>query len=220
MRISDWSSDVCSSDLGYAGYDFLTKLEKVKLCHCWAHVRRKFFDCMENYPEAVEMLILIEELYQIEHEAKTFEQLKILRKEKSQNQINKIFEWLTKKRDDYLPSLSIGNAIQYALNHEEGLKYFLENEMIPLDNNVVERSLRGPVLGRKNFQAYETINGADEAAVFYTIIETCKVLRINPREYLKEAVRRSIHQLPPITPRQYIHELKKLNQNINSQGPG
>lgn len=189
---------------GYAGYNFLNKLEKVKLCHCWAHVRRKFFDSMENYPDAAQMILFIEELYRIEHEAKSFEQLNILRKEKSKNQVDKIFNWLVENKEKYLPKSSMGKAIQYALNHEKGLKYFLDNEQIPIDNNVVERSLRGPVLGRKNFQAYENINGADEAAVFYSIIETCKILKINSRDYMKEAVRRSIHQLPAITPSAFI----------------
>src|SRR3546814_16276012 len=37
MRISDWSSDVCSSDLVYAS-------GRVIEAGCWAHARRGFYD--------------------------------------------------------------------------------------------------------------------------------------------------------------------------------
>jgi transposase len=48
--------------------------------------------------------------------------------------------------------------------------------MIPLDNNTAERALRNPVKGRDNYNGYMSINGADTAMFFYTIIECCKLI--------------------------------------------
>lgn len=68
----------------------------------------------------------------------------------------------------------------------DGLTHFLNDPKIPLDNNVVERILRNPVKGRDNYLGYRTINGADVAMFFYSVIESCKRLKINPRKYLRD----------------------------------
>ena len=60
----------------------------------------------------------------------------------------------------------------------------MKDAKIPLSNNLAERVLRSPVKGRDNYSGYRTINGADVAMFYYTIIETCKLLRGNPRAYL------------------------------------
>src|SRR3546814_16133637 len=52
MRISDWSSDVCSSDLlqadAYAGYNALFHADRLPApltrALCWSHARRYFFE--------------------------------------------------------------------------------------------------------------------------------------------------------------------------------
>lgn len=49
-----------------------------------------------------------------------------------------------------LPRSGLGQAISYMLELWPGLTQFLENPLIPLDNNPVERALRGLVVGRKN----------------------------------------------------------------------
>ena len=46
--------------------------------------------------------------------------------------------------------------------------------------------LRNPVKGRDNYSGYRTINGADVAMFFYSVVETCKLLELNPRRYLKD----------------------------------
>lgn len=55
-----------------------------------------------------------------------------------------------------------------------------------MTNNMAERVLRNPVKGRDNYLEYRTINGADVAMFFYTGIETCKILGLNSRKFLKD----------------------------------
>lgn len=48
----------------------------------------------------------------------------------------------------------------------------------------IERTIRQAVMGRKNFYGSRSIDGADVAAIMYTIIESCKKVELDPRDYL------------------------------------
>jgi len=50
----------------------------------------------------------------------------------------------------------------------------------------VERSIRPVAVGRKNWFFAESEDGADWAAAFYSLIETCKLDKVNPAEYLSK----------------------------------
>ncbi|HLE01318.1 MAG TPA: transposase [Bdellovibrionota bacterium] len=74
-------------------------------------------------------------------------------------------------------------------------------------NNHAERSLRHSVLGRKNFYGSKTINGADVAADHYTIIETCKLLQLDPAAYYRYLVTANNHGEEVMSPFAYVHWL-------------
>jgi transposase len=63
----------------------------------------------------------------------------------------------------------------------------LTDARIPLDNNATERGIRGPVVGRKNHYGSKSRRGTEIAAVFYTLLETAKVIGADPVRYLHEA---------------------------------
>jgi len=56
------------------------------------------------------------------------------------------------------------------------------------------------VKGRDNYSGYRTINGADVAMFYYTVIDTCKLLGLNPRAYLSEQCHRHWRGLELQTP--------------------
>jgi hypothetical protein len=102
-------------------------------------------------------------------------------------------------------------AYNYFLKNYDGLTLFLTNHLVPIDNNGSERLLRGPVIGRKTWYGTHSKQGAQVAAVHFTINESCKLNGVNPREYYADAVQR-IHQGKTLlTPRQY-----KLLQQIDT----
>lgn len=68
---------------------------------------------------------------------------------------------------------------------------FLEEPLVPLDNNPAERSLRAVVLGRKNFQGSRAERGT-RVAPFYSIIASYTVIGVEPTAYPREAVRRAV----------------------------
>lgn len=213
----------------YCGYDFLNKMACIIHAFCWAHLRRKFFESMGNYPRARKMVELIDNLFDIEHEALDFEHLKKLRAERSFPIVEEIEHWIAKEKENFLESSSIGKAMKYFLNRVDGFKYFLFYPHIPLSNNGAERAQRDPVMGRKNYLSFRSINGADVAMCFYSIISTCKRLELNAKAYILEMTLRSARKDgPPLeTPYQYGLTLRKIAEdaltkdlNMLSQDPG
>jgi transposase len=53
-----------------------------------------------------------------------------------------------------------------------------------LDNNTAERAVRPVTLGRKNYLFMGSEAGGKSAAIAYTLIETCKLNRVNPEAWL------------------------------------
>jgi len=51
---------------------------------------------------------------------------------------------------------------------------------VPVDSNATERALRGIVVGRKNHYGSSSQRGTEVAALFYSVIETCKLIRCRP----------------------------------------
>ena len=55
-----------------------------------------------------------------------------------------------------------------------------------LDNNDVERGQRPAVMGRKNYLCSHDDKGAEDNAVFYSLLESCDVVQLNPLEWLTD----------------------------------
>jgi transposase len=51
-------------------------------------------------------------------------------------------------------------------------------------NNTAERAVRPVTLGRKNYLFMGSEAGGKSAAIAYTLIETCKLNRVNPEAWL------------------------------------
>ena len=193
---------------GYQGYDFIERENKITLVLCWAHVRRKFFDALDSYPEASKILNLIDTLYTVEHKAQDFNALSGLRSSESKLIVEEIKSWSEKQEGFYLHSSLLGKAISYMTEHWLRLTQFIENSAVPIDNNAAERSQRAAVMGRNNFQGFRTINGADVGMVFYTIIGSCKLVGLNPKLYLLATAMAVAKNEPTLTPLAYARRMK------------
>ncbi|MDB4984823.1 MAG: hypothetical protein JWN04_1 [Myxococcaceae bacterium] len=107
-----------------------------------------------------------------------------------------------------LKGSKLGEAITYLHNQWEGLVRFLDEPHVPLSNNSAERSLRGPVVGRKNFAGCKSVRGTEVASVLYTLIETAKLSGVEPRDYLRAAVEAALTGKPPLLPHVYREQLR------------
>ena len=65
--------------------------------------------------------------------------------------------------------------------HWSGLTLFVDDPRIPMDNNLSERRLRGPALGRKNYYGSGALWSGRLAAMLFSILATLKLWQINPR---------------------------------------
>src|ERR1700689_5956925 len=87
------------------------------------------------------------------------------------------------------PNSGLGKAISYLLNHWTKLTLFLRQPGSPIENNIVERSLKKAILNRRNALFYKTMNGASVGDLFMSLIHTCELNKINPFDYLTELLR-------------------------------
>jgi transposase len=193
---------------GYGAYEALARAgPQFALAHCWAHVRRKFVEIEDNYPVACgEILDLIGQLYTVERLipgpdkialAITLQLRVELRHERSRELIEKIRKWA--EAQVVLPQSGLGKAIAYMLGLWPGLIRFLGDPRVPLDNNAVERALRGVVVGRKNHYGSRSRRGTQVAALLYSLCETARLVGEEPRDYLTRAAHAAIDQPGSVT---------------------
>jgi len=186
---------------GFSGYKRLKQLSEVRLAHCWAHARREFFERSESFPkESAEILSMIDELFALERRANGFTELAQIRRDESRPLAQKIHKWCLATRPRFLPQDGIVKAIDYCLKYWSGLTLFLKDLSVPLSNNDAERALRHVVMGRKNFAGSKSIDGADIAAVLYTIIESAKRVGLKPSQYLKYVITERWYGEKPLSP--------------------
>ena len=187
---------------GLASYGSFAKSHPgVKLAHCWAHVRRAFKEARDLAPDDVDRVLEhINELFAIERKASNKTRA-ALRDQESRKHVDAVA--LFTRSYAALPQSALGKAITYTANLWNGLVLFLEDQCIPLDNNASERSVRGPVLGRKNFRGSRSARGMEAAALFYSLIESAKRCGVEPRAYLLAATQAALEGQPIILPHQF-----------------
>ena len=74
------------------------------------------------------------------------------------------------------------------LYEEKYLRKFLDNPIIPLDNNDAERSIKAFCVGKHIWHVIDSKNGAEASAILYSIAETAKANGLKPYEYFKYAL--------------------------------
>jgi transposase len=203
------------------GYQVYKKLAnenpKLRLANCWAHVIRKFIEIRANFPTACDKAIdLIGKLYDVERKVegpfpgdeKAQALRNRLRQEETVPILKEIKSWA--EFEIGLPNSELGKAIRYMLKRWGALTLFLQDPLIPLDNNAAERSLRGPVIGRKVHYGSKSKRGTEIAAICYTLFETAKLSCRDPVAYLREAIRRLHLGGEPLMPWDFQAEIEAL----------
>ena len=177
---------------GYGAYGSLAKNRAdLVLAHCWAHVRRKYLEVEEFFPVQAKAIVgMIAELYAVESACPAGpagdEIRRQLRDERSRAIVQRIRQWAL--TTPAMPESGLGKATAYMSGLWSGLTRFLDDPRIPLDNNLVERALRDPVMGRKNHFGSKSKRGLEVAGLYYTVLHTAKLVGVDPKAYLRRAV--------------------------------
>jgi len=202
----------------YSGYNRLDKNPAIRVQNCLAHARREFYERYDDYPaECHRVIELIDQLFEIEREAKNVEDIRQLRTTRSRPVVDELRQFLFETKPRFLPGEGISKAINYCLNHWKQLTHFLTDSTVNLSSNEAELALRHVVVGRKNFLGSQTINGADTAAALYTVMETAKKNSTDPTEYLRYLITERWYKREPMTPKAYAD--RKLGPSTKIKWP-
>jgi len=179
---------------GYAGYNCLLKrpAQDVTLAYCWAHARRKLFDVTKNSvaPMAKKGLDQIQALYRIEAKIRRLsaDARQTARQRHSKPKVDAFKLWLDHARTQVSSKTPTGEALKYIAKHWDGLIRFLRDGRIEIDNNSVERTIQPIALKRQNAPFAGQEKGAKNWAIIASLIETCKLNRIEPHRYLSDVL--------------------------------
>ena len=77
-----------------------------------------------------------------------------------------------------------GSTILYTLKNWQALCRDTEQGYLEPDNNYAERCLRPVALGRKNVLFVGSERAGRAAAMYYSLVQSWKVHKLNPRTYL------------------------------------
>lgn len=103
-----------------------------------------------------------------------------------------------------LPKSALGEAVGYTLSQWKTLTVYIDDGRLAIDNNEVESAIRGIALGRNNHLFVESEQGGHDAAVFYSLIESCKSAGVEPMAYFQDVLGRvasiSAAELRTLTP--------------------
>ena len=133
------------------------------------------------------------------------ERLKI-RQEKEAPIIDELIQKIKEKlvNGKILPKSKLREAMGYFCGLIPYLKNYTQDAFARLDNNVAERAVRPLAIGRKNWLFFGSEEDGEAAAVLFSLVQTCRGLDINPREYLQDVMRRimghnsqKLHELLP-----------------------
>jgi len=195
---------------GYTAYNNLKKGANITQLACMAHARRKFEHAQDNDPAlATEALLMFGRLYKVERDARekklSHEEIRVLRQEKSAPILLEMETWLNEKQNKVLPKSAIGQAIAYTLTLWPRLVRYIDQGRFYIDNNLIENSIRPVALGRKNYMFAGSHDAAQQAAILYSLLATCKINNVEPFEWLSNTLSvisdhpaNQLHKLLPV----------------------
>jgi transposase len=195
----------------YSGYDALYADGRIIEVGCMAHARRGFHEITVTQKTpgvAHEAVARIRALYQIEAEIKDLDpaQRAQAREERAVPLLADMHLWLAAQQKAVLPKSPLGKAIAYALNHWKALTRYTEAGYLEIDNTRLERAIRPIAMGRRNYLFVGSERGGRAAAIFYSLVETCKMAGVEPFAWLADVLARV-----PSHPADRIDELLPFN---------
>jgi transposase len=156
---------------------------------CLMHVRRRFYAALQlGDKRATEPIECIRELYAIEALAKERELdaagRTALRFAHSIAWLDRFDAWVDAYAQTLPPRSKLAEAVGYALHQRPFIRRCFTDGRFELDNGKVERAIREPAIGRRNFLFTGSAEAARRLAAAYTLVQSCRALGISTRSYL------------------------------------
>jgi hypothetical protein len=193
--LSDFEGYLQSDE--YAGFDKIAdeSMGRILRIGCHMHARRKWEAALDGGDvRAAIAMNLYAKIYAVERACKDegldADARKARRLERTVPLLNELKAWAEEHHPKLTPSSTLRKATTYLLGNWDLLTRFLEDGRLEIDNGVVERELRRVALGRKNWLFAGSDEGAERAAVAFTILATCRMHGVNPSAYIADALRK------------------------------
>ena len=183
----------------YSAYKRLVRLlgGLVILAFCWSHVRRDFIECAAGQVELTQWcqgwIELIASLYRLNEARLEHYDPGVQRQtpafDAAQGALEEALDGLFAQAARELAGLPDeareGKALRSLLNHREGLSVFVDRPQVPMDNNLAERFLRGPAIGRRLSFGSDSETGARFTAIMYSVVGTLSMNGIDVLRWLE-----------------------------------
>ena len=180
---------------GYDAYSIYEHKKDVLLLGCWAHARRKFNEALKEDKTGAEYALeQIGMLYKVETMADDqnldYEQRAELRTRLAYPVQTAFEKWIVSYYPKAIPKGRMHKALSYTYNLFHRLSRYHLDGRYQIDNNLVENAIRPLALGRKNYMFCGNHDAAENAAIMYSLLGSCKACDVNPREWLTNVLTR------------------------------
>ena len=175
----------------WPGWLKLPLAERLGLCN--AHARRPFADWLKRHsstPHAQRIVALYRDLAKLEHEANTgppeelLDRRRRIRNERSRPLMAQVLATAREALAAYGKVHQLGDGGLYIIDHWDGLTRFLDDPIMPMDNNAAENALRINALIRKNSMFVGSLDAGHRDAVALTVMHSCRLAGLVPADYL------------------------------------
>jgi len=142
---------------GYSAYRSFANQRNgtIALAGCWAHLRRKFHEALEQSPKTAGWIMRqIQHLYRVEsrlREQRVGPRLRqAVRAHQSRPIVQRLERALVRLKSGarHLPQSLLGIAIDYALGQWKTLEVYVADGRVEIDNNLVENAIRPTAIGK------------------------------------------------------------------------
>ena len=183
----------------YSAYKRLVRLlrDKVILSFCWSHVRRDFIECAAGQVKLTQWcqrwIERIAEIFRLtEARLEQYDpglELQTPAFDAAQDDLEKAVARLFADAEAELATLPgaarEGKALRSLVNHREGLCVFVDKPQVPPTNNMAERFLRAPAIGRGLSFGSDSEDGARFTAIMYSVVGTLSMNGIDVLRWLE-----------------------------------
>ncbi len=183
-------------------------LPEMKHVLCNAHAIRKFKEYIEATPKdsqdariqelylIYQKIFILEKTIQNPHDAATV-------RPKMRPYFEILYEKCIEIQNTVSAKSAIYRAVSYFIKHYEGLTVCLDTVEAPLTNNLSERMLRDPVIGRKVWLGTHSKQGAKTQSVLFSIMRSCHLNKVDPLKYLTSVTKAILRGEEAFTPYAY-----------------
>jgi transposase len=180
----------------YSGYEAVRTRSDGKIVRaaCVAHARRKVFNARDNHPAHAAMLLgMFQEIYDVEDRAKTLSPTdrQQLRSAEARPIWMRMQEHLASESvSSVMPKEPFGQALTYLRNQFDHLLVYLDDGLMPIDNNETEQLMKQVALGRKNWMFIGSVAAGYRAADLMSLVSSAARNDLDIFLYVKDVLDR------------------------------